>query len=339
MKNLYIFTLEKIEKRYTIQWYHYFKHEFSKKFNVIYIDGDYDGDTIKTGRFLDINLTNMYKSQQVEQVSKLFAANKIKNDDIFFFMDFWHFGITAVKYMIQLNDLKCKIYGYAHAGTYDQWDFISQANLNYWASHNELAWIKALDCVFVATNFHKNLILDYFEDHIKSKEICVVGFPMDWEKEIKTRVSIPSIKDNIIVFPHRINKEKQPQIFDRLSKIFDNYQFIKTMEVTENKVDYYQLMSISKICFSSSLQETYGIGTVEGLFLGCIPLVPNRLSYCEMYNRLFRYNNFGEARRKLKYFMESGFNKKIQRALKENKEKLIKLSLDAIPKMSEVMLK
>lgn len=338
-RKLYIFTLEPLEKRYTKQWYLYFKKEFSKVFDVEYIDGKYEGDKIKKGRFLDINLTNMYKAQQVEKVSKLFGANKIKDGSIFFFTDFWHFGITAVKYMAQLNNINIKMYGYAHAGTYDEWDFIAQAGLGYWAAHNELAWLKALDGLFVATHFHKNIIMNQFKGFINSNTIHVVGFPMNWSNEISSRVLINNEKRDIIIFPHRLDKEKQPHIFDKLEKVYPKYKFIKSLNVTKDKKDYYELMNKSKICFSASLQETYGIGTVEAVCMGVIPLVPNRLSYVEMYDRMFRYDSYNEARAKLKFFMSNQNKKIIEKKLELNKKKLIESSLLAIPRMIEVMNK
>ena len=108
--NLYVLTLEPIEQRYTKQWYQYFKPAFSKYFNVKYIDGDMTDDKIEKGRFLDINKTNIWKAKQTELISRLFYHDKVKDGDKFFFMDGWCFGITALKYMAQLNNIKVKIY-------------------------------------------------------------------------------------------------------------------------------------------------------------------------------------------------------------------------------------
>jgi len=346
MKNnvtLYFITLEPIEQRYTKQWYFYWKKEFSKYIkNVIYIDGNYNDDKITNGKFLDINKTNIYKAQQVEKLGNMFNENKIKDNDIFIFCDGWHFGITALKYMLQLNNIKSKIYGYFHAGSYDPYDFLNQAGMKKWAQYNESGWMHALDGIFVATKFHKELILEnlnilYYEKFNKNK-IKVVGFPMDWELEIKTRINKINKKADLIVFPHRLDKEKNPQQFDELKKEFQQYNFIKTLEVTKNKYEYYNLMNKAKICFSASNQETFGIGTVEALMMNVIPLVPNRLSYIELYDRSFIYNNIKEAKIKLKYFMNNYYSKSLQNKIKRNKKKIIKSSLNSIKKMSEVML-
>ena len=339
-KKLYIITLEKIEKRYTSQWYDYFKKEFSKYFDVEYIDGKHTIDKIDRGRFLDINKTNLYKAQQVEVLSKLFMENKIKDGDSFLFLDGWNFAITALKYMIDLNNIKAKIYSFWHAGSWDEWDFISQKGLNKWCNFNEAGWLNACTCNFVATRFHKELILDYFGTNIVlSKKIKIVGFPMNWSDEIKSRNVEVKEKENIIVFPHRVDKEKAPEKFDKLAKKFPQYKFIKTMLVTKNKKDYYELLSKAKICFSGSKQETFGIGTVEAMLLGAVPLVPNRLSYIELYDPRFRYSNIEDAKLKIKYIMNNYNHKKLQDILKKNQNKIKEQSLDSIKKMAEAIIK
>lgn len=346
-RNLYVLTLEPIETRYTKQWYMFWKSEFKKFFNVIYVDGystDVDiTDVILDGKFLDINMTNVWKAEQIKKVGLLFSKKQIKDSDIFIFMDAWNFGVTAIKYMIQLNNMKCKMYGYWHAGTYDPADFTAQAGLGSWASHDEVAWLLALDGNFVATQFHKDLILKSYNYSNIEKKIYVVGFPLDWKKYIANSLTEKKNiknKENIVVFPHRLDTEKHPEVFDKISLQFRNYKFIKTLEVTKTKTDYYNLLAKSKIVFSASKQETFGIGTVEAMMLGCIPIVPNELSYKEMYDDMFKYENGCGARSKMEYAMNHyGQNNHMMNVLKENQEKIQKQSMKAIPKMAIHMLR
>lgn len=344
-KTLYIITLEPLEQRYTKQWYYYWKSIFRDNFNVKYVDGIYISDKIKKGRFLDIYQTNMWKATQVEILASFFNNSKIKEDDIFLFMDGWHFGITALKYMLQLSEMKNKIYAYWHAGTWDDWDFISQAGLREWATLNEAGWFQACDGHFVATQFHKNLINKYFtfpNRMLMKDKIHVVGFPMNWsgiiEKEISSHMKKSQKKKNLIVFPHRLDKEKQPEVFDKLRIGNSKYKFVKTLEETKNKKEYYELLCNAKVAFSASLQETFGIGTVEAMMLNALPLVPDRLSYSELYEPIFKYKDLSEAKKKLKYFVENYDNPELQKALMKNKVKIRKASLEAIEKMSRVIL-
>jgi len=350
-KNLYILTLEPLEQRYTKQWHKYFKKEFSKSFNVKYIDGIIGSDKIKKGKFLDINKTNIWKAEQVIKIANLFNENKIKKGDIFFIADGWHYGITALKYMSQLNDIPIKIFAYWHAATWDDNDFITQAGLRSWAPLNEAGWLCACDGHFVATQYHKDMIVDYFNENemfdgeIKlymkdlSKKIHVVGFPMDWEKEINGLISKKKVeKEDIVVFPHRLDKEKCPEVFDELASLMPEYKFIKTLEVTKNKKEYYELLKKAKIIFSASAQETFGIGTVEAMCLGALPVVTNKLSYLELYNGCFRYTDIDDAKRLIHFFMKNYDNKKLQQKARINIKHIKEDSLDSINKMAKVIL-
>jgi hypothetical protein len=43
--------------------------------------------------------------------------------------------------------------------------------------------------------------------------------------------------------------------------------------------------------FSANTQETLGISPYEGILVGAMPLVPDRLSYTEMYDDMWKYDS------------------------------------------------
>ena len=90
-------------------------------------------------------------------------------------------------------------------------------------------------------------------------------------------------KEDIILFPHRLAPEKQPEVFDYLAEQMPEYKFIKCQELNLSKEEYHNLLGKAKMVFSANLQETLGISVYEGLVVGAIPLVPDRLSYSEMW--------------------------------------------------------
>jgi hypothetical protein len=49
------------------------------------------------------------------------------------------------------------------------------------------------------------------------------------------------------------------------------------------------LLGEAKKVFSANLQETLGISCYEGAIVDAIPMVPDRLSYTEMYFDSFKY--------------------------------------------------
>ena len=77
-------------------------------------------------------------------------------------MDLWHYGVTALKYMSLLNKIPIKIFGYLHAGSWDLYDRITQSGFrqNHFKQVEE-SWLLQSDGIFVATQFHKDIICNY----------------------------------------------------------------------------------------------------------------------------------------------------------------------------------
>ena len=96
-------------------------------------------------------------------------------------------------------------------------------------------------------------------------------------------------KRDLILFPHRIAPEKQVEIFRDLKEHLPQYEFVVCQDQQLSKNDYHNLLGEAKIVFSCSLQETLGIGCYEGAIVDAIPMVPDRLSYSEMYFDTFKY--------------------------------------------------
>jgi glycosyltransferase involved in cell wall biosynthesis len=249
---------------------------YSKK--SITISGtDYDGVT--EGGFFDFNSTNIYKADQTKIISQMFRDGKIKDGDTFFFYDIWHPGVISLRYMIDLNEFKnCKIYGILHAGCYDPTDILGMKGLNDWASGFEAAMIKACDKVFVATEYHANMV-----KKARRLKVHATGLPFSFEDLDRFKKPIEK-KENIMVFPHRLSPDKQPEIFDELKDHFPGWTFIRTGDFMDiGKDGYYELLAKSKIQFSASLHENWGISVFESMYLGCVPILPDRCSYSEMY--------------------------------------------------------
>jgi hypothetical protein len=96
-------------------------------------------------------------------------------------------------------------------------------------------------------------------------------------------------KRDLILFPHRLAPEKQVEIFRDLAQALPQYEFVVCQDQQLTKDEYHTLLGQSKMVFSANLQETLGISCYEGAVVGAIPLVPNRLSYTEMYDDVFKY--------------------------------------------------
>ena len=77
------------------------------------------------------------------------------------------------------------------------------------------------------------------------------------------------------------------EIYGEIPKIFRDAQLEFRDEITsfgyiESKKDYMSLLHKGSIVISTAIQENFGISVVEAVRMGCIPLLPDRLSYPEI---------------------------------------------------------
>lgn len=299
--------IEPIESRYSMDWYKWFERELTdRQFKYKTIIPKPLTDKIRDGAFLDVVGTTHFKATQIASVAWNVDQGIIPRNErvVFLIHDGW-FPIEQLAYMRDM--LGChawKFVGLFHAGTYDRWDQTAQHGMYTWGEDIENGWFKIYDKIIVASDYHMNLILQNREVH--QSKFAVIPW----------KVEVPQInikKENWIVFPHRHDLEKQPYLFNVNNfKEPIGYWAIDPNAICESLEDakikgtvksrYYETLAKSKICVSFSLQETFGIAMVESVLLGCIPLVPDRLSYKEMYPRCFRYQGESEFKEKLTKF-------------------------------------
>ena len=118
--------------------------------------------------------------------------------------------------------------------------------------------------------------------------IIRTGWPMEYMPAMfEPFKAIP--KRDLIVFPHRLAPEKQVEIFRDLQASMPEYEWIVCQDTPLNKIQYHMLLASAKMVFSANLQETLGISCYEGALVGAVPFVPDRLSYSEMYDDVFKY--------------------------------------------------
>lgn len=296
---VYIVDIEAVETRYTGQWKTHVPDLLLKAgHNVQVISGPMDIPSATTpGAFLNFGGTNIYKSNQVEQIGRLFCAGSIKPNDHFLFTDAWHPGIINLRYMSELLKIPVTIHALWHAGSYDPYDFLGRLIGDApWVRHAEESFFHAIDHNYFATNFHIDLFSRTFSETldnewkltmIEQEKIVRAGWPMEYMHDLLAGGD--NTKDNLILFPHRIAPEKQVEIFRDLATQLPQYEFIVCQDKPLTKHEYHTLLKRAKIVFSASLQETLGIGCYEGALVDAIPMVPDRLSYTEMYYEGFKY--------------------------------------------------
>ena len=286
---IYIVDIEAVDTRYTKQWKEHLPKQMKRATNseVIVISGGEVPQATTPGAFLNFAGTNNYKSQQMLEISRLFANGEVKDNDYFLYTDAWNPTVIQLKYMAELLGVKIKVGGMWHAGSYDPQDFLGRLIGDAdWCRSAERSMYECYDDNFFATEFHKKLFAESFPNLLA--KTCIVGWPMEYlANSFAQYKGMP--KRNLILFPHRIAPEKQPEIFYDLKDSMSQYEFVVCQDKQLTKNEYHNLLGEAKIVFSANLQETLGISWYEGALVDTIPMMPDRLSYSEMALPKFKY--------------------------------------------------
>jgi len=288
---VFLVDIESVPTRYTCEWKTHIPELLQfHGFDVVVIEGDLNIPEATTpGAFLNFGGTNMYKATQVHKLAEIFTKGCIKPGDHIIFTDAWHPGIINVKYMSELLNIPVITHGLWHAGSYDPNDFLGRlVGDKPWIRHAERAMIASYDHNWIATKAHFDLINKTY-DIFFNPTFNKTGWPMEYTKSMIAPTPWHK-KQNIIVFPHRIAPEKRLDLFQELAARpeLSHYQFCVAMEMNLNKTEYHDLLQRSKFAVSFADQETLGISMYESACAGACPIVPNRLSYTEMYEPEFK---------------------------------------------------
>jgi glycosyltransferase involved in cell wall biosynthesis len=246
------------------------------------------------GCFLNAAFTSKFKANQLMMIADLYEEGLIRDDDRFFFSDIWFPGIESIAYMNYFHKKNAKITGVIHAGSFTDTDFVR--DLERWAKNFEDIVFDISETIYCASNFIRDDIIK--KRMVDPGKFVVSGLPVDYET---LGEYAGADKVDRVVFNGRICDEKQPHLFDKLADRVreitgrDDLEFVKTQDLGLNKDDYYQLLAESKCVVSYALQENFGFGIAEAAYLGCTPVLPNRLVYPELYDEKYLFNTHEES--------------------------------------------
>lgn len=299
MERLIFVPIEPIEERYSAQWIKWFQLAFEQLNISPIIVGDIETKVkIKNGQFLDTCETIKYKLNQLLEITKL--INDGFNGTIFF-MDAYFPGIESIGYLKHNLNRNIRLEGMLHAGTWDQNDFITQNGMESWAKYTETGWLNLFDKLYVATEYHKDLIIS--KRGQGSAYIEVIDWPCHAPE---TKIKKP--KEFIIVWPHRIAPEKNVKEYYYMKELyqglFPNDKITWTTTKGKDKDQYYQTLMEARIVISTAKQETFGIAMQEAINYGCIPIAPNRLSYPETISKQLLYDDIIQACERIKHLYD-----------------------------------
>lgn len=295
---IFLFPIEPLTERYSEQWLRWWPRELQRLgVDHVIVMGLQAQEEITQGEFLDVVDTHYWKATQLSAFTHLLRKGHVRDGDWVLLLDAWNPVLEQLAYMRDLGNVKFKIAGCWHAGSYDPWDLLGQnMRVRTWARHAEMGYMEALDLAFTATALHSDMLA---QTRGNSQKIAVSGFPLyadEWAHHSKPW----SERSRRVVFPHRLAVEKAPLEFewirDKYRQLYgDDLEWVRTKDVCTTKEEYYKLLGDSIISISTAYQETWGIAMLESASLGCWPVVPDRLSYREIYPREHRYLDKLEA--------------------------------------------
>ena len=336
---LYYVPLEILDERYTASMDSLLRHGFrAASIEFVTIRGQILSSKIESGAFLDFSGTNYFKSTQIQKISELFFRGIIKDGDVFFFSDLWFPGIDSIPYMSRLLGINTKVVGVLHAGSWTPTDFVA-AHLRDYCKYIEAGWFSFFDRVYVGSQHHKTEILAGLGDVLGNVEdiendIYVTGLPFDYNYVSLFRTSNEKIPR--VIYPHRFHEEKGADTFmnmvDYVSErvpdasfvitsgrasiepladtddILHQYRTLKTKLGDKlvyrsglSKAEFYRELAMSKVVWSSAIQENFGYSILEACTLGATPILARRATYPEFYPSEYLYSS-----------LEEGFDKVIQ---------------------------
>lgn len=290
--NIWIFCLEPIDSRYTKQWHTNIPEVLAEaagdRYNVRQIDGIQRTAKVTNGAFLNFSDTNYWKSSQLCNFVELLDAGETTVNDKFLFTDAWNPCITQIAYMRDLLDQNWELHGIWHAGAYDPSDILGYKMQKPWPWEAEKSWFHSLDFNYYASDFHRIMFLENLKlNYMYHGKAHRSGQPHgEIVQAMIPYANVQKTDDNYVMWPHRFNEDKQPDIAVDLRKDFD---MIITQQMSLTKDEYYATLAKSKIIFSCALHENLGISVMEGVLAGVIPVLPDRCSYKEMYLPEFKY--------------------------------------------------
>lgn len=298
--DIFFLPIEPLEERYSAQmlgWVERAFVELGLTHKTLLPKKNYEN--IQHGQWLDTYGTTRYRSQQMELVVECFEKGEVRDDAYFVVGDAWYPGIEAIKLMADLSGLKnVRVIGWHYAGTADPADLLHRET-GVWAYSWE-NWLvnNYLDAIAVGSKFHANLLSGHFGVYDNVYPVGLAWRPMDVIHSVQGK---DIQKERIVVFPHRLAPEKNPEGFYQLAQEFGStsWRFVVStnnpyvaMQVPKNKgvevvchdtkQQYYEFLASCSIYYSNATQETFGYALHEAIALGLSVAAPNRCSYPEM---------------------------------------------------------
>jgi len=229
------------------------------------------------------------------QFTELFSTGKVRDNDIFVFMDAWNPAIFQLKYLSVAYQKQIYIHGFWQNGSFNKTHYLYWSQKRTWLKNIERALVSAIDNNYFDNEYHFNMIRS---SHFKTlgmknminaqDKISFAGPPMERAVEYANEFKdVP--KRNMIVFPDRAKESNQLIIFKELQRALPQYEWIVVHERALNEEQYYGTLAAAKYIFSADQIDSSTTSAYEAIINKCIPIVPDRLNFTHIVPDKWRY--------------------------------------------------
>lgn len=137
--------------------------------------------------------------------------------------------------------------------------------------------LKAVDLILVPSMHVKRLVTESGWSLEEGAHVRPLSFPRAWPKLVPV---FP--KKRLVVFAHPLMPNKRPDLFGELEEcIVRAHPQWEFRRISRTQPGYYETLGSAYLMVSTAEEENWPAEAQEALMLGCIPLVPNWLSYPE----------------------------------------------------------
>jgi glycosyltransferase involved in cell wall biosynthesis len=194
-------------------------------------------------------------------------------------------------------------------------------------------------CRFSKTGIESEINFDV-PDKLKNEPPLIIwNHRWEWDKNPDDFfLALHRLKGKQIPFRLALLGEKYgktPPIFEKARQEFSDE--LIAFGYIDSKEEYIALLKKGSIVVSTSIQENFGISVIEAARMGCIPLLPNRLSYPEImpeeYHNEVLYSDINELvtkleKRLLNFHEYSNLREQLSSAMKKYSWKALIKSYD-----------
>ncbi|MBU2985903.1 DUF3524 domain-containing protein [Saccharophagus degradans] len=82
---------------------------------------------------------------------------------------------------------------------------------------------------------------------------------------------------------------QMPEAFAQVRQCLQDKKYLGEFGFIANKAEYLALLGQSDFVLSTALHDFQGLSILEAVQVGCVPIVPNRLAYQEIFDAQYRY--------------------------------------------------